>query len=61
MTACRWTFVLTMVESICAVDFATVSKVDGRGVEEFVEVGRRSGRYISSVSTYKYKLTRLKG
>ena len=50
-----------MVESICAVDFATVSKVDGRGVEEFVEVGRRSGRYISSVSTYGYKLTKLKG
>jgi hypothetical protein len=39
VTARRWAVVLTMVESICAVNVATVSRTDGMGVEG---AGRRS-------------------
>ena len=59
VTARRWAVVLTIVESICAVDVATVSEEDGRGAERVERFGmRRSGRYISRVSTYKKSIKR---
>jgi len=42
VTARRWAVVLTMLESICAVDVATVNRLDGRGVDGVGGVGKRS-------------------
>ena len=42
MTTRRWTVVLTMLDSICVMDVATVSRTDGSGVEGVEAMGRRS-------------------